>query len=216
MRTPAEWDAEVAGFEAKRKAQQDRAAELKRRKAEISRASALGDEAARKELVKVNGELERMTLEDTNWDTAISESRQEKKRAEQAKAEADERACQERVAKHAIECKRQLDRLPAWIAEGADIFVGLEKASQAMDTEMIANERKKTQQEDWIIRALDPRALKKSVALAMCRVGLHRYIVMGVGDGNAAEFTPPKDPMNDTILPIVNPLIRATEKGKPA
>jgi hypothetical protein len=88
--TVASWSGVLSDLAAKRQHARDRVAELRRRKEEISLESAMGSEAARKELTKINGELTRLTLESDDWDSAIARAEAQKADAQKAEAEAAE------------------------------------------------------------------------------------------------------------------------------
>jgi chromosome segregation ATPase len=93
------WAGVIADLSAKRQAAQAHAQELRNQKAALALEAAMGSDAAKKQVTKLNQELAHLTLEADDWDSAIRQAESEKQKAEQAEKDAAERERQAELSR---------------------------------------------------------------------------------------------------------------------
>jgi len=199
--TVEQWSGVLADLAAKRQQAQEHVARLRAEKQNLALEAAMGGGDAQKKLAKVNAELARLDLEGDDWDAAIAQAEQAKRKAEQAAADSAERDRRARIG----------TALTTYMQSVADIDAAMQilsqrfgEAAQSLDrAEALMNgpERAPVQQLQSLWGA----------TLAAANCGLGAFIALGQESSHLVH----RQPLAAYIKPFVDPWIEsASGDGK--
>jgi len=203
IETSVDWSGVLTDLTARRGHAQDRVAELKRRKQEISLESAMGSDPARKELTKINAELVKFDLEREDLASAIQRAESQKAEAQRVEAEANERQRRDKIGRLLAQHLAAVEEIDAHMEQLAIHFRTAMEFLDSAEALMAGQERV-------------PFAQVRSAWGPTAAAGFHklgRYIEIGWqgGAGNQKHH----QPLATYTVPFVERWIAGPDKSEP-